>query len=188
MRGLRLLTLGLVASVAVLAARPAQAGILVEPYLGYELGTLKYTGSPNASFDLSSAALGLRAGVTFPLLFVALDYSVLLGGSAKDDTAAATKWDASGSQLFAEVGAQLPLIRAYLGYGIANTFELKSGGTTNKFENGTTIKAGVGTTVFPLIAVNLEYITSSYDKLNGNSPSDSKSNFFMLNLSVPFDL
>ncbi len=187
MRGLRLLVLGLVTSVAVLSARPAQASLLLEPYLGYELGKLEYTGTPNASFDLSSAALGLRLGVAFPVFFVAADYSFLVGGSSKQNDANSTKWDASGNQLFVEVGAQLPLVRAYVGYGLMNTFELKNNGTTNKFEGGTAIKAGVGTTIMPMFAVNLEYINSSYDKINGNSPSDSKSNYFMLNLSLPFE-
>jgi len=189
MRGLRLLTLGLVSTLAMFAARPAQAGILLEPYLGYELGTMTYTGvSPNVNFSLSSAALGVRAGVTFPIIFVAADYSMLVGGKMTQDDAASTKWDATGSQLFAEVGAQLPLIRAYIGYGLMNTLEGTSNGTTNKDEGGTAIKVGVGTTFFPLVAVNLEYIMSNYDKYNGNSPSDTKSNFYMLNVSLPLNL
>jgi hypothetical protein len=185
MRGLRFFALVLVASIGLLTARPAHAAILLEPYLGYEFGKLKYSGTPSADFDVTSAALGARLGYAFPVVFIAADYSTLLGGSAKDS--AGNKADATGSQLFAEVGAHLPLIRGYLGYGLMNTLELSSNGTSTKFENGTAIKAGIGTTILPMVAINLEYITSTYDKVGGITTSNYKSDLFMLNVSLPFE-
>lgn len=186
MRAFRLLVLGLMTSAALFSAHRAEAtSLLLEPYLGYELGKLKYTGTPSSDSDLTSGALGLRLGAAFPILFVAADYSLLVGGSLKNS--AGTKVDASGNQLFAEVGAQLPLIRAYLGYGLMNTLQADGTGVSVKYEGGTAIKAGIGTTIMPMLAVNLEYINSKYDKVAGFSTSDMKSDFFMLNISVPLE-
>jgi hypothetical protein len=146
---------------------------------------VKYTGTPSSDADLTSGALGLRLGAAFPIVFVAADYSLLVGGSLKSNSG--TKFDASGNQLFAEVGAQLPLVRAYLGYGLMNTLQADGNGVSVKYEGGTAIKAGVGTTIMPMFAVNLEYITSTYDKVGGVSTSDMKSDFFMLNVSLPLE-
>lgn len=184
---LKTVTLGLLASLTLLAASPAKAGLLLEPYLGYELGTLKYT-TAGANFDLSTAVLGARVGVTFPVFFAALDYDTLLGGSLKQDDTAGSKWDASGNSLFLEVGANLPVVRAFIGYGLINTLEEKLNGVDNKSEGGTAIKLGLGTNIFPVVDVNLEYTHSDYDKLDGDSNNKSKSDFFMLDLSLPFDL
>ena len=189
MRGLRLLSLGVLASLTLLAARPAKAGLLIEPYLGYELGKYSSTSlNPNVDYDFSSANLGARVGYAFPVVFVAADYSILLGGNLKNGTQGAVDGTATGNQLFVDVGASLPLVRFYGGYGLTNTFTQTSNSTDTKAEGGSAFKLGVGTTILPMVAINVEYIHSEFDKINGNSAGKSKANFYMLSLSLPFDI
>lgn len=186
MRKFGLFALGLTTAFVTFMAQPARAGLLLEPYVGYQIGTFKVQSTPNVNFDLSTAAIGARLGLTFPLVFIAADYSTLVGGTLKQDDAAGSKWDASGSQLFAVVGANLPLIRPFIGYGLSNTLEGKLNGNSVKSEGGTTIKAGLGASIIPMVSINLEYIYESWDKYNNNSSISSSANVFMLDLSVPF--
>lgn len=186
MRTLKLLALSAVLSLGVLSTSTAKAGLLLEPYLGYELGKLDYTGTPSSSADLSSVALGARVAFTLPVLFVGVDYGLPIGGTLKDSSG--NKADVSGSQLFAIVGASLPLVRAYVGYGLMTSLESKFSNVTTKYEGGTAFKLGVGTTLFPLTAINLEYINTTYDKVGGVTTSNYKSGFFMLNVSIPFQI
>ena len=74
MRSFKILALTALTSLSVFAGSTAKAGLLLEPYLGYELGKLEHT-TATVNYDLSSAALGLRLGVTFPVVFIAADYS-----------------------------------------------------------------------------------------------------------------
>jgi hypothetical protein len=184
MRGLRLLVLGL-ATAVTLSSVPAKAGLLLEPYLGYQFGKFKDSSVGGSDADYSGATLGARVGATFPILFIALDYSLPVSGTLKPS--GGSNIDVTGGQLFAEVGASLPLIRAYLGYGLSNWYELKASGLTAKYEGGTAIKAGVGTTILPMVAINLEYQTQKFDKVGGVTTSDYKADLFMINASLPFE-
>jgi hypothetical protein len=189
LRNCRFLALGLLASLTLLVARPAKAGLLIEPYLGYELGTYSYTSiTPNENYDFSSANLGARVGYAFPIVFVAADYSVLLGANLKNGPSGSSEGTATGNQLFVDVGASLPLIRFYGGYGLTNTLTQTTNSIDAKAEGGTAFKLGVGTTILPIVAINLEYIHSEFDKLNGDSAGKSKANFYMLSVSLPFNL
>ncbi len=191
MRIFKVLVLTALTTFSVFAASTAKAGLLIEPYLGYELGTLEQQIPILGTFkgDMSTAQLGAKVAFTFPILFIGADYSLPVGGTIKDQSSS-TKYDVTGSQLFVLVGASLPMIRAYAGYGLINVLELKNqvGGGTTRYEGGTAIKLGVGTTMLPFVAINLEYILSNYDKINGTSNSNGKSNFFMLNVSLPFNV
>jgi hypothetical protein len=188
MRGLRFLTLGLLVSLTVLAVRPAKANILLEPYLGYELGKFSYATTPSStSYDFSSAVLGARVGYQFAMVFVAADYDLLLGGNLKNGTNGAPDSTVKGSQLFADVGVSLPLIRAYAGYGFVNSLTATANSFDTTSDGGSAFKLGVGTTILPLVAFNLEYIHTDYDKVT-NSTVKSSSNVYMLNVSLPFNL
>jgi Outer membrane protein beta-barrel domain len=180
MRSLRFALFGLVAAL-VMKATPASADALVEPYLGYKMGTFDNNG---AKGDLTGVALGARVGFAFPVVFIAADYSVLTGGSIDWDAAASGETDITGSDLYATVGVSLPLIRAYAGYGVMN--KLKPDGSA-EIKDGTHIKLGVGTTILPFVAINLDYQTSDWDKQGDTKIDGVKSNVFMLSASVPFE-
>lgn len=178
-----------------LLSLPARAGLLLEPYLGYEFGDAKVkTTMGTGEWTTSGLAFGARVGMTFPIVFVALDYSMAndLKFKGKDGT---TDEDGSRSTLAAVVGAKLPLVRAYAGYAFLNDHTLKSnsGDVTLK---GSGVKLGVGFTGFPIVSVNLEYLMSKFDKVksNGNEVSigsgqiyeEATANAFMLSVSAPF--
>ena len=187
MTGIRTYALMALAALTVLSSVPAKASILLEPYLGYELGKHDSPAS-NSSFDFSSAVLGARLAYEFPVVFVGVDYMTPLGGTAKQTSGGSTSYDVTGSALYAEVGFQLPLIRGYLGYGLLHDETFKNGAST-KFDGGTAVKVGIGTTILPAVAINLEYLNSTYEKANGNTlSSNDKDNYYMLSVSLPFSL
>jgi hypothetical protein len=183
--------------MVVLQAVPAHAGILVEPYIGYGLGNSKvaFAGGAEAKSDTYGSVLGARLGYQALLLFAAFDGSVGMG-TIKAANSASTDADYSDTKLFALVGARLPLVRAYAGYGFINNVTEKS--TPNEKLQGSAIKLGVGFTGLPFIAINFEYIASTYDKidLGGGAGMQSKSdagisdltaNQYMLTVSLPLD-
>ncbi len=186
MRTLQSFSLMVLAALTVFAATPAKATILLEPYLGYQIGT--YTsGSNSPSIDLTGVPVGVRLAYEFPVIFVGVDYDTLVSGTAKQNN---TSVDLSGSNFMVEVGAQLPLVRAYVGYAISHDLTFKNSPASAKYEGGADFKLGIGTTIVPMLAINLEYLNSTYDKVNGNSfpagVASDKSNIYRLTVSVPF--
>lgn len=183
MRSIRFALLALAAAVTLKAA-PAHAGFMAEPYLGYKMGN--YDGGTAASKgDLSGVSIGARVGYAFPVIFVAADYSILPSGSVDWDNGGDT--DVTNDQLLIDVGVSLPLIRAYAGYGLMNDFKFDGGA---KLTGGSLWKLGVGTTILPFVAINLEYQNAEHDKaeLGGlEGDTDAKSNAFMLSVSLPLE-
>lgn len=171
MRSFRFVLLAALAAVTFTSA-PAKAGLLLEPYIGYGIGTI---GEGAGEGDLKAPYLGARVGMTFPILFLAADYMMPVGGEVED-----ADLD-GGGDLFAVVGASLPLLRAYAGYGFVRSLKFDGGG---ELEDGNAIKLGVGTTILPFVAINFEYITGKYEE--GSAETDSS--LMMLSASVPFDL
>lgn len=180
LRPLRFAVLGLIAAVSLKAA-PAMADVLLEPYVGYKMGNFDNNG---VKADLSGTVVGARLGVAFPVIFIAADYSVLTNGELDWDDANRGKTNLTGSQLFADVGVSLPLVRAYAGYGLIN--ELKPDGSET-IKKGDLWKLGVGTTIFPFIAINLEYQNAKHDKQGNNELSGVTSDAFMLSVSLPLE-
>ena len=182
-----------------LAASAAQAGLLLEPYLGYGFGTVeaKQNSGATAKSTLTMPVLGGRVGYEGFLVHAAIDYSLPLGGTSKGDSGGAEDADISGgSSLFAVVGVHIPLFRFWGGYGIIYDLTLKDDGAETTYK-GTALKAGVGFTGLPFVALNLEYIMGTTDKLKTSSGETSvsdlgyssvKSNLVLLSVSMPFDL
>jgi hypothetical protein len=179
-------------------ALPAHAGLLLEPYVGYEMGSAEVSSSGlTAKYDTSGITVGGRVGFTMPIFFAALDYS-MANGKANLTSGPGTSPDLSRSSLFAVVGASLPLIRVYGGYGFLHELTMKDASGDGVFK-GSALKLGASFTGLPFLALNLEYIMSSLNKYKassgtesaigtGNPVSDAKANAFMLSVSVPFDL
>lgn len=177
----------------------SQAGIMIEPYLGYETGNLVYNPNTPAiqlTDNLTAPSYGLRLGYKFLLPWVALDYAGA-AGNVKSGNAFAPDTTYTRSSLGAVIGTDLPLVRFWAGYGFSNELAYKSTATTNatKFK-GTYLKAGLGLKVIPLMSVNVEYKINSYTRYdNGVSESDisntfssTKNDMIMLSLSAPFNL
>jgi opacity protein-like surface antigen len=192
-----------VLAVALGMSSAAHAGILVEPYLGYEMGDLKYkfaagnSDQADHTDSTSGMAYGLRVGYKFLIPWVALDYT---GGTAtvKPDPTG-SDYDLTKSSLGAVVGVSLPLIRAWAGYGFSNEITKKgtAGNPDAKFK-GNYLKAGVGLGILPLVDINLEYKINDLKKVDlgaGAGDQDksaiydsNKYDTIMISVSLPFNL
>lgn len=159
-------------------ASVSQAGVLVEPYLGYEMGKTK---NPDGKFEGSQ--LGLRLAYKAPVfVWAGLDYTMGVSGTAKPDVGAND--DGKRSTLYGVVGVDFPiLVRAWLGYGFMDEIKFDNSGKVK----GKGTKIGVGFTGLPFVSINLEYLTEKFDEWDGVSlPSDFENNTYILSVSVPF--
>lgn len=195
-------TRGLLIAGLLGLATPAKAGILLDPYLSYEMGNFDttYTAGGSLKYDTSGVGFGARVGYTLPLVFFALDYSMSSGkAKVKEDAySAMPDNDFDRSTLYALVGVKLPFIRGWAGYGFINDVKMKATATTTESTlKGSAIKVGVGYTGLPIVSLNAEYIMSNFTKLktdtgdediSGPTFKDSKNNTILLSISAPFDL
>ncbi|MEZ0392445.1 MAG: outer membrane beta-barrel protein [Pseudobdellovibrionaceae bacterium] len=177
----------------------AQAGLLIEPYIGYAFGKATYTfiGATEYTDNLSGAGYGLRLGYKFLMPWVALDYT---GGSgtAKSGRPGVADSDYTVTSLGGVVGVDLPiLLRAWAGYGFSNEVLLKgaAGAADQKFK-GTYTKVGVGFTGLPFVSLNAEYQIHDFKKVDVGSGEVDKTDVFdkltgdqvLVSVSIPFDL
>lgn len=180
-------------------ATHANAGLLIEPYMGFETGT---TAAASSSADLtaktSGMAIGARIGYSLPVLFWAgLDYSLLASGTAKP-TITGSDYTFSRSDLYLVAGVNLPiLLRAWLGYGLANTLTAKKATGDETYKGGTNYKIGVGFTMLPMVTLYVEayhHKSSSVDGPTGNQAIDAalsggyQDAGLMFGASLPLDL
>lgn len=188
------------ATIAILCgiSSAAQAGLMIEPYIGYEMGdiTLDPVSGSESTFSNSGVGYGLRLGYQMLVPFLALDYRVSSGTSKPN---VGTDQDYTSSSLGAVVGVDLPLIRAWAGYGFSNEATLKGlGGDADTKYKGTYTKAGIGLGFLPIVSINAEYIMNNFSKVNfGEGAGDEsrstyydsiKNNMVFISVSAPFDL
>lgn len=175
----------------------SQAGVLLEPYVGYGIGNSKITQSSGSSqkSDLSALEAGLRLGLRHRGFWVAADGGFGLSGKAKPSSGDSS--DFTSMTVGATVGYDfMNRLRLYAGMGFLDSVEFKdSTGTKTTFYNGTPLKVGVGYWVYHHVCLNLEYGSHDYKKVKGDgydaSLSDAgissvKSETYTLNLSFPF--
>lgn len=183
-------------ALALFVAPTAHAGILLEPYIGYESGKLTAESSFvafNTVYTTSGAVLGGRIGYTFPILFWAgLDYSLTTGGNGKSDNPLLENNTYTRSNLYAVAGFDFPiLIRAWFGYGLMNEATAKTSTLTSKLSGGQNSKLGIGFTGLPFVSINLEGYFHKPNKSDGNDLAAGESYNdagFTLSASLPFDL
>ncbi len=152
----------LLAMTLVFSAVQAHADVLFEPYLGYHMATISQTGAEDSKSK--GVTLGARIGYETMGFSIGGDY---LTGMWKDDSDPAN--DLTPNDLGVFVGYEFPiLVRAYAVYVPKAKMKFKNSAGSNDVE-GNSIKIGIGYTGFPIIAINLEMIKSSYDKVDGVS-------------------
>lgn len=184
---MKLLSL-LVAAFLGLSAT-AQAGVFIEPELGYGFSTFKdKTPVPPQSLKVNNYYYGARAGWQFHnWFFIGADYSATFGGKAKNDVG--TKYNIDDKNLYGIIGGDWNVIRAYVGYGFQNDFTLDTG-TKTKYNGGTHYKVGLAYKIFPMLALNVEYLASSYKKsiqTGGTSnPENIDDNQVRIGISIPW--
>lgn len=161
----------------------ANAGLLLEPYLGYEMGTVK----DNAAGKMNGTLLGARVAWTAPLMFWAgLDYATTVSANFDSDTNGVADSDAKRSTLWAVVGVDFPiLLRGWVGYGLMN--EIKLSDYDNKLK-GKSTKLGLSFTGLPFICLNLEYLMENFDEQSAGSLSpEAKNTAYVLSVSLPWE-
>lgn len=169
----------------------AHAGILIEPYFGYDTGDSKTTlivGNIEGKDTVSGPSFGLRLGYKFMIPWIALDYS--LSEQSYDNGG---KKDLKKTALGAVIGADIPFgLRIFGGYG----FDEKFRGENSLEFSGTYTKVGLGMGLVPMVAVNLEYIMHKIEKVKNGSVevnadtlySKQEYNSIFLSISAPFNL
>ncbi len=176
----------------------AQAGFMIEPYIGYLGGDHIYksvsAGSTEYTDTLGGSAMGIRLGYKFLMPWVAFDYT-MASGTDKSGIPGTKDADYSAAMMGFVAGVDLPiLLRAWAGYGLQNNITFKPSTGDQKLY-GTYTKVGVGFKGFPFISINAEYIIGSYNKYDdgtatGKVDSDTvfstlSSKLYLISISLP---
>jgi hypothetical protein len=161
----------------------AHASLLLEPYVGYQMGKYKGSGS---STDYSGLDYGARAGWQQMGFMIGLDFMT----GKMTDKAKPTSNDVTPQSFGVFVGYNFPvLLRVYGVYGFSNSMKFEQSGSSGKFEGSPQLKLGVGYNFLPLLSIALEYTTGTYDEFNGHKlSSDLTTSAYGLSVSVPFTL
>lgn len=167
----------------------AQAGLLVEPYLGFGFTSGDYD---TTDVSTTGTTMGARLGYQMLGVMAGLDYSISPESSwdfEKNNNT--TTYKLKKTQLGVFAGYNLPiLLRAWVGYN----FSAKAEGTylsQNRSYEGSTTTLGVGFTGLPFVSLNLEYKMSSFDDNKYGSTKLTEKlevNEVLLSVSLPLDL
>jgi hypothetical protein len=181
----------------------AHAGVMLEPYVGYSTGDVKFkavaAGSREYADTTANLAFGARVGYKFMIPWVAVDYTSESGKATADKKLAGnTDYDYSKTGIGAVVGADIPMgLRVWGGYGFSDSFTDKgtSGAADIKY-TGTYTKGGLGFKFIPKLSVNAEYVIHTYTKAKNSitgAITDVKSSYstfnhdtIMVTISAPF--
>lgn len=168
----------------VLGSQVAKAGLLLEPYAGYQFGEIEVS-VPGASVTNKDKglAIGGRIGYEFMLPWVALDVKYYTG---KNDATPEAKIKAT--DIGVTGGVSLPVVRPYAGYILKAEAKADDGSGEDKLE-GNGYKLGLGLTPLPFIDFNIEYSVFEFKKINGNdiaSGSSVKGNSILLAVGMTF--
>lgn len=160
----------------LLVSKFSYAGLVFEPYLGYQMGAAKTTtvsGNNTTDSKDKGTVIGARVGYSFLVPWVALDYSMYSG---KDD--GSPESDLKQTNLGVAVGVQMiPLVRPYAGYILSAKNE-SDNGTGAVTVKGTGMKVGIGLKILPLVNINIEYAKYDYKDLEGVGSYTSVSDVF----------
>lgn len=167
--------------VLILATPVAQADLLLEPYLGY------YTGkSDDGTEETKFKGMGLGGRVGYQQLGFMVGGEYMTGKWSDNDD---PQNDITPSILGVFVGYNFPvLLRVWGTYGLSVKSKVDDGTTTRDLK-GDALKLGVGCTILPLVSVNFEYMTSTFDEMDGQAlTTDIKQKTYGLSVSLPLTL
>ena len=177
--------------LAFLIIKPAKAGLLIEPLVGYSMGTTKTDNTGFSTEDLNGTSYGGRLGYQNLGFQLGLDYlnSSLNIDDSKFSTLKTSEWGGF-------VGFEFPiLLRVYAGYIFSATGETQYDAGAGKgdldFQNGSGSKFGIGFTGLPFVDINLEYRKGTFGeyKYGGTKvEKDTDYSAYMISLSLPFVL
>ncbi len=168
----------------------ANAGFLVEPYLGTYLSST-YEGDSNAEGDLTGTAVGARVGFQNLGLMLGLDGRRHTWTSDPDDGTDGS--ELSGTSLGLFVGYDFPiLLRVWAEYIFSNTLDETDGDEDEYYEGGGTL-FGLGYKVLPFVSVNLEMGTFTTSKAKDGTTGtefdfDLENKTYLLSVSFPISI
>ncbi len=176
-------------ALIILSCSHSQAGIFLEPYVGYYLGETDVKGpSSNVANDDSGMAYGARLGFTVGgYLYVAGDATLIKG--EYENSSSNTTDDLEVLSYAAVAGIRFGMFHVWYGHAFKVESETMDEGVATDYE-GTGWKAGIGTRLFGKINLNLEYLTSEMDTVDGadiptSSINSVESTGYMLTLGFP---
>lgn len=183
-----------------LLSTSAYAGLLIEPYLGFSIGSGEDGQNPKTEYSQNTPFYGGRLGYQAFGLMAGLDYSKGLEGDFETKTAgsATTKADATQQTFGVFVGYNFPImLRAWVSYNFASKISIESGAEVGDEFKGGGYAFGLGFTALPMLSINLEYRMNTFDEyktastgvtsaLNGTEEIDY--NQILLSVSLPLDI
>lgn len=183
---MKLRLLGLVLGVMFIGTS-AQAGLLIDPYVGMGASAYKVEfdsaalAAVNTDETESSTVFGARIGWTLTLLSLGVDYQMMTFKDDDDDEHAITN-----TSIFA--GVDLPiLLRFWAEYTVSSSLELDN--VTTTFKDGYAV--GIGFTGLPLVSLNLEVEAQNYD-IELDNVANSEGTYTLastiFSVSLPLDL
>lgn len=160
----------------VLFAQFANAGLLVEPILGYESGSVKCTAVSSLVCDHNTTGVnfGARLGWQFSKPFwVALDYNSA-SPTAKYNSSGVADDKVTRTVSGVAIGYEPSNFRFWLSYGSSAEAKYVDSATPptttdRSLKSGTATKAGIGYKLHRLISLNLEYSIENYAKYEQDS-------------------
>jgi hypothetical protein len=173
----------------------ANATFYIEPYAGYEQGTLKMqetytlngvkkTGEDGASEH--GVIYGGRVGLSFLMITLGGEYQG--GAPVVNGNTGHTMQDYGP---FLQVS--IPFVTVRGTYFMGSEWKVK-GTSSSVTYSGRGFKGGLGFSFIPFVSVNLEYVSVKYDEAESSKSSlkfqsvDNSRNGVILSLSVPLDL
>jgi hypothetical protein len=172
----------------LLAMNTANAGLLIEPHLGYNI----HGSGDNGGYDYSytGAQYGLRLGYQNLGLMVGMDYTGSSGSVDAEKGSTTLNQNYTSNDIGVFAGYNFPiLVRAWAAYYFSNTMKYKSDDTK---ASGDTKELGVGFTGLPFLSINVIYRMVNHDEFTAASGAksaiDYSFNEIVLGVSLPLTL
>tara|TARA_Y100000780_G_scaffold232578_1_gene267181 strand:+ start:40893 stop:41420 length:528 start_codon:yes stop_codon:yes gene_type:complete len=161
----------------------AWGSILFEPYFGLSVSGELEESSTDAQFY--GPGYGIKFGAQYLNLFGGIDYRI--GTFSVDATEAGTTLEdetLDTETYYAFVGYEFPaFFKVWAGLGVGG--DASAPGL--EFSEGSGSVLGVGYKGFPIISLNLEYMTFKYDEVEPGDDSDLEGQNLLFSVSVPIN-
>lgn len=177
----------------------ANAGLLVEPFVGFNIASGEDGANPKTEYDQSAPFYGARLGYQVMGLMAGLDYTKGMEAELEEKTGSNTsRADVDQQTMGIFVGYNLPvMLRAWVAYHFSSKLEYQNTAAVGDELKGKGYGLGVGFTPLPLVSLNLEYRMLTFDEYKNASTGTTTAlsgvneidyNQIMFSVSVPLDL
>lgn len=176
----------------------ANAGFLIEPYLGYSISSGEDGMAPATKWEQTALFFGARLGYQALGFMGGLDFAHGMEAEIEETSGGTvTKVDVDQNTFGAFFGYNFPImLRVWGAYYFSSVLGVQSGAGLGADIKGSGYGLGVGYTGLPFVALNLEYRRLTFDEAESvtgqtikfTSEEEQDFNQIMLSLSIPFDL